>query len=206
MAPRAPSPPPPSHPRIRDVSAASKTSSHNTPSISQSQEADDELSEGEDEEDYYDDDSMGPDDGTIREDMERPMYEGEDTRLTSDAELKGFFMYGWAAEVFVVCGMGSFIPITLEQLARERGHLEHNPYKSCMVHDGLDLHASGRKGDAQQCVVDILGMELNTASFAMYTFSISVLVQALLIISMSGAADHGRSVLTWPRGYDHRAY
>lgn len=38
----------------------------------------------------------------------------------------------------------------------------------------------------------ILGVEINTASFAMYTFSISVLIQALLIISMSGAADHGR--------------
>lgn len=38
----------------------------------------------------------------------------------------------------------------------------------------------------------ILGIEINTASFAMYTFSISVLIQALLIISMSGAADHGR--------------
>jgi UMF1 family MFS transporter len=46
--------------------------------------------------------------------------------------------------------------------------------------------------DSQQCVVDILGWEVNTASFAMYTFSISVLVQALCIISMSGAADHGR--------------
>lgn len=43
-----------------------------------------------------------------------------------------------------------------------------------------------------QCVVNILGFEINTASFAMYTFSISVLIQALLIISMSGAADHGR--------------
>jgi UMF1 family MFS transporter len=43
-----------------------------------------------------------------------------------------------------------------------------------------------------QCVVHILGVEINTASFAMYTFSISVLIQALLIISMSGAADHGR--------------
>jgi MFS transporter, UMF1 family len=36
------------------------------------------------------------------------------------------------------------------------------------------------------------GTEVNTASFAMYTFSISVLLQALVIISMSGAADHGR--------------
>lgn len=42
------------------------------------------------------------------------------------------------------------------------------------------------------CVVYILGVGINTASFAMYTFSISVLVQSLLIISMSAAADHGR--------------
>lgn len=39
--------------------------------------------------------------------------------------------------------------------------------------------------------MQFLGADINTASFAMYTFSISVLVQALLIISMSGAADHG---------------
>jgi UMF1 family MFS transporter len=48
------------------------------------------------------------------------------------------------------------------------------------------------KPENGQCVVYILGLEINTASFAMYTFSISVLIQALLIISMSGAADHGR--------------
>lgn len=46
--------------------------------------------------------------------------------------------------------------------------------------------------DAEQCIVYVLGAEINTASFAMYTFSISVLVQTLLILSMSGAADHGR--------------
>lgn len=45
--------------------------------------------------------------------------------------------------------------------------------------------------DANQCIVSILGTDINTASFAMYTFSISVLLQALVIISMSGAADHG---------------
>ena len=33
---------------------------------------------------------------------------------------------------------------------------------------------------------------MNTASFAMYTFSASVLVQALVVVTMSGAADHGR--------------
>lgn len=36
-----------------------------------------------------------------------------------------------------------------------------------------------------------MGTEINTASFAMYTFSISVFIQSLVIISMSGAADHG---------------
>lgn len=41
------------------------------------------------------------------------------------------------------------------------------------------------------CIIYLFGTEINTASFAMYTFSMSVLIQALLIISMSGAADHG---------------
>jgi len=45
--------------------------------------------------------------------------------------------------------------------------------------------------EAPQCVVYFLGFEINTASFAMYTFSISVLFQSLLVISVSCAADHG---------------
>lgn len=32
---------------------------------------------------------------------------------------------------------------------------------------------------------------IDTASFALYVFSLSVLLQALVVISMSGAADHG---------------
>lgn len=130
-------------------------------------------------------------------------YEGEDTRPTSKKELRGFYIYGWASEVFVVCGMGSFIPITLEQLARERGVLASDPTKPCTA--GLEVSPPGfnptigdmmlaRKppgADANQCIITIFGAEINTASFAMYTFSISVLIQSLLIISMSGAADHG---------------
>jgi len=37
---------------------------------------------------------------------------------------------------------------------------------------------------------------IDTASFALYVFSISVLLQALVVISMSGAADHGTETLT----------
>lgn len=34
-------------------------------------------------------------------------YAGEDTRLTSKKELWGWYSYGFAAEVFVVCGIGT---------------------------------------------------------------------------------------------------
>lgn len=43
-----------------------------------------------------------------------------------------------------------------------------------------------------QCIIRLFGSDINTASFAMYTFSVSVLIQAILIVSMSAAADHGR--------------
>lgn len=33
-------------------------------------------------------------------------YEGEDSRLTSQKELAGWYSYGWAAEVFAICAMG----------------------------------------------------------------------------------------------------
>lgn len=96
---------------------------------------------------------------------------------------------------------GSFIPITLEQLARESGVLASDKITPCQA-DLQSLAASStsnnvtqdqsRAASANQCIVFLLGTEINTASFAMYTFSMSVLLQSLLIISMSGAADHGR--------------
>lgn len=188
MTPRAPEPHlPPPHPELpRDVSAHSKAS---VPSSSQSNEADDEQSISEPL-------------STMTSDRSPPNYDGQDTRLTSDKELSGFYMYGWAAEVFVVCGIGSFIPVTLEQLARENGVLladRTTPCQSSLPTTPLYAALSPRP-DKGQCVVSILGVDINTASFAMYTFSISVLIQALLIISMSGAADHGRfrkTLLLW---------
>lgn len=38
-----------------------------------------------------------------------PQYEGDDVRPTSNRELLGWYSYGWAAEVFVVCAMGMLI-------------------------------------------------------------------------------------------------
>lgn len=38
------------------------------------------------------------------------------------------------------------------------------------------------------------GIDITTASFAMYTFSIAVFVQALSLVSFSSFADHGRFI------------
>lgn len=81
-------------------------------------------------------------------------------------------------------GTGSFIPILLETLARENGVLFDDPTTPCGS-------SNSKNRDDGQCVVRVLGIQINTASFAMYTFSVSVLLQALLVVSISCAADHG---------------
>ncbi|PCH02744.1 Major facilitator superfamily domain, general substrate transporter [Penicillium occitanis (nom. inval.)] len=125
------------------------------------------------------------------EDLLSPQYPGDDTRPTSKREITAWYSYGWAAEVFVVCAMGSFLPITLEQMARDNGHLADDKTQPCQASHISTFSSDLLLSRSNQCVVDLLGLEINTASFAMYTFSLSVLVQALLIVTMSGAADHG---------------
>jgi UMF1 family MFS transporter len=73
---------------MRNASSQSKLS---VPSISQSNEADDEQSLSDIHTLDMESNHESP-----------PHYEGEDTRLTSEKELRGFYMYGWAAEVLVL--------------------------------------------------------------------------------------------------------
>ncbi|EEY18845.1 conserved hypothetical protein [Verticillium alfalfae VaMs.102] len=184
---------PPPAPRL--WSRLSNFSKKSFISFSSSFEADDERSESEEDDDDYDyhhrqllfpamsgrngDRRYGRDDGSSP-----GRYSGEDTRPTSQKELAGWYAYAFAAETYVICAIGSFIPILLETLARENGVLLSDRTTPCGTSD------SKNKADGQ-CVVYVLGAEVNTASFAMYTFSISVLVQALLVVSISCAADHG---------------
>lgn len=55
--------------------------------------------EGDDEYSSHDGDDM-------EHNQERLRYADEDTRPTSRKELAGWYSYGWAAEVFVICAMG----------------------------------------------------------------------------------------------------
>ncbi|KAF9883246.1 Autophagy protein 22 [Aspergillus nanangensis] len=131
-----------------------------------------------------------------------PRYPGEDTLPTSRRELLGWYAYGIGAEVFAVCGVGSFLPLTLEQLAKERGIFKSS-HLPCIGPDSPASHPTNgttaaalfrRDGtDNDQCVVGLLGLEINTASFALYTFSLAVLVQALTLISFSALADYEKN-------------
>ncbi|EPE29661.1 MFS general substrate transporter [Glarea lozoyensis ATCC 20868] len=171
---------PPPTPRAQ----SSNSTKHSTRSYSSSFEADDERSSTADHE------SMGPESGAGYRD-EPSQYEGEDTRLTSRKELSGWYAYAFAAEVFVICGMGSFIPITLEQLASENGVLLKDRKTPCSAANRAPGLPGASKDDGP-CIVNVGGwIEINTASFAMYTFSLSVLFQAILVVSISCAADHG---------------
>ncbi|KAI1176196.1 MFS general substrate transporter [Nemania sp. FL0916] len=189
---------PPPNPRL--LSVQSVVSKYSIRSHSSSFEADDERSTTTAESLR-----MSPRPSIDTGDLSPPVrrYAGEDTRPTSSKELSGWYMYAFAAETYVICATESdysrrvcsefipdtypsFIPILLESLARENGVLLSDRTKPCG--DSAQKH-HGREDS--QCVVSILGVDINTASFAMYTFSVSVLLQALLVVSISCAADHG---------------
>ncbi|ESZ99119.1 hypothetical protein SBOR_0529 [Sclerotinia borealis F-4128] len=133
--------------------------------------------------------------------LRAPRYPAEDTSPTTDRELRGFFCYGIAAEVFAVCAVGSFLPVTLEQLARERGVLFIDKVTPCTAKNATAIATAtvnallsrAEGSDTHQCIINVFGTELTTASFAMYTFSASVFMQALALVSVSSVADHG----TW---------
>lgn len=101
MVPRSEPHPRPQHPqRAASVNSAKRSYRSHSSSF----EADDERSSSADHE------SMGPDEA-FRDGP--PQYPGEDTRLTGRKELSGWYAYGFAAEVFVICGMGECLELFL---------------------------------------------------------------------------------------------
>uniref|UniRef100_A0A060T1B8 Autophagy-related protein n=1 Tax=Blastobotrys adeninivorans TaxID=409370 RepID=A0A060T1B8_BLAAD len=131
--------------------------------------------------------------------------EGEDIdnqRPTTKSELLGWYCYAWACEPFIVSAVGTYVPILLEQLARENGFRLDDPSQPCIpVSSPNDPQnplppTPGPPTDPSRgpnkCVVPFFGKMIDTSSLALYTFSLSVLVQTLVVISMSGAADRGK--------------
>lgn len=124
----------------------------------------------------------------------RLRFPGDDQSPTTNKELRGWYFYGIAAEVFAVCGPGSFLPVALEQLARENGVLWSDRSTPCVAGAShRELRVRAAKEGADQCLINVFGANITTASFAMYTFSLAVFVQALALVSFSSVADYGRT-------------
>ncbi|KAG6833334.1 hypothetical protein H0H87_008510 [Tephrocybe sp. NHM501043] len=105
------------------------------------------------------------------------------------------------SEVFVIVSLTLFLPICLEQFARDNGYLLPDRTQRCAAVVKL-----GTGSGAARCVVKIGWAWIDSASFryeklssvlysilkdvSLYVYSASVALQALTVISMGGIADH----------------
>ncbi|ETW76683.1 hypothetical protein HETIRDRAFT_328451 [Heterobasidion irregulare TC 32-1] len=99
-------------------------------------------------------------------------------------ELWGWLSYAFASEVFVIVSLTLFLPICLEQFARDNGFLLPEKTITCSSSSNQAEDAAAR------CAVKLGWVWIDSASFSLYVYSISVALQALTVISMGGIADH----------------
>ncbi|KAJ3864698.1 autophagy-related protein 22-like protein [Lentinula novae-zelandiae] len=98
----------------------------------------------------------------------------------------GWLSYAFASEVFVIVSLTLFLPICLEQFARDNGYLYPDKTERC----SSELSKLDDDSPSGRCVVKIGWLWIDSASFSLYVFSASVLLQALTVISVGGIADH----------------
>ncbi|KAI1793765.1 MFS general substrate transporter [Ganoderma leucocontextum] len=102
--------------------------------------------------------------------------------------LRGWFSYAFASEVFVIVSLTLFLPICLEQFARDNGFLLPDKKYPCTP---VTTQPVAREANQDaRCVVKLGWVWIDSASFSLYVYSISVALQALTVISMGGIADH----------------
>ncbi|KAF5376431.1 hypothetical protein D9615_008652 [Tricholomella constricta] len=105
-------------------------------------------------------------------------------------KLHGWLSYAFASEVFVIVSLTLFLPICLEQFARDNGYLLPDKTEPCTPLVKSESRAGYVDDAAARCVVKIGWAWIDSASFSLYVYSISVALQALTVISMGGIADH----------------
>lgn len=101
-------------------------------------------------------------------------------------QLRGWLSYAFASEVFVIVSLTLFLPICLEQFARDNGFLLPDRTSPCS-----SLPSDSTESEAERrCVVKIAWVWIDSASYSLYVYSLSVALQALAVISMGSIADH----------------
>ncbi|KAI0084534.1 autophagy-type protein 22 [Irpex rosettiformis] len=106
--------------------------------------------------------------------------------------LRGWLSYAFASEVFVIVSLTLFLPICLEQFARDNGYLLPDKTVPCTtIPSGPPIERRDSLAeDEQRCVVKLGWLWIDSASFSLYVNSISVALQALTVVSMGNIADH----------------
>ncbi|THH13716.1 hypothetical protein EW146_g6539 [Bondarzewia mesenterica] len=99
--------------------------------------------------------------------------------------LWGWLSYAFASEVFVIVSLTLFLPICLEQFARDNGYLLPDKTIPCSSVSNKFVEET-----TARCAVKLGWAWIDSASFSLYVYSISVALQALTVISMGGIADH----------------
>ncbi|QEU60280.1 Atg22 [Kluyveromyces lactis] len=97
--------------------------------------------------------------------------------------IKGWYFYCFSSEPFIVSAVSTYVPLLLEQFGRINGVK-------------LDDHSLRCEANDDKCVLPMFNGRwfIDTSSFALYTFSLSVLFQTLLVISVSGIVDKCQSI------------
>lgn len=119
-----------------------------------------------------------------------PVEELEEEESAGPWGLWGFYSYSFASEVFSIVSSTLFLPITLEQLARDNGYTLPDHQTACSDSLNSTNQASSANTTGTVCEVKFLGGWMDTASFPLYVYSISVGLQALVVISLGDAADN----------------
>ncbi|KAH7103504.1 autophagy-related protein 22-like protein [Auriculariales sp. MPI-PUGE-AT-0066] len=100
--------------------------------------------------------------------------------------LRGWLSYQFASEVFAVVSLTLFLPICLEQFARDNGYLASDRAVPCT---DRTAPPGGPVDETERCLVKLGWLWIDSASFSLYTFSASVALQALTVISVGAIAD-----------------
>lgn len=106
-------------------------------------------------------------------------------------DVAAWAMVAVAAEPYLVSALGTYTPLLLEQLARSNGVSAIDHLTPCVPQEGTPV-APGPPPENMACVLPVMGgrLYIDTASYALYTFSLAVLLQTICVMTMSGVADN----------------
>ncbi|CAR29043.1 hypothetical protein ZYGR_0W00710 [Zygosaccharomyces rouxii] len=123
--------------------------------------------------------------GSIEDNSSPPNRRSDTLILLNRAKnnIKGWYFYSFSSEPFVVSAVSTYIPLLLEQFARINGVTVGDHSVKCTPDD-------------DKCVLGLFNNRIfvDTSSFALYTFSMSVFIQTIVVITVSGLVDVWKTV------------